>query len=249
LRQGKGVQTTVDGFLGGALALEQPAKGYRAGLDAMLLAAACDAKPGERVLDVGCGAGAVMLAAARRLGQVAFVGVEADQAMASLARGNILRNGLYDQVSVIEGDVEQPFARLGEAAFDATVSNPPFFDDPGRLRAPSPERRKAWMNGGGLAAWIGFMMKASREGGTITLIHRADALPAILEALAPKAGSVVVRPVHPFADAPASRVLVRAVKVGKAPFRLLSPLVCQTDAATPSPELDSLMRGRAFLDW
>jgi len=48
---------------------------------------------------------------------------------------------------------------------DAAFANPPFFDDAGALRGPAPERRAAWMADDGLAAWIGFLSKAVREGG------------------------------------------------------------------------------------
>ena len=41
--------------------------------------------------------------------------------------------------------------------------------------------------------------------------------------LAEKAGSFQVRPIHPFADTPASRVLVRAIRSGRAPLRLTMP--------------------------
>ncbi|HEY0436004.1 MAG TPA: methyltransferase, partial [Phenylobacterium sp.] len=51
-------QTTEDAVLDGRVQLRQPARGYRAGLDAALLAAACDAAPGQRVIEAGCGAGA-----------------------------------------------------------------------------------------------------------------------------------------------------------------------------------------------
>lgn len=249
MRRERGVQTTIDKFLNGAIELEQPAKGYRAGMDAILLAAACQAKPGERVLDLGCGAGAVMLAAAHRLEEVAFVGVEADAQIAALAQANAARNALSSRVSVRTSDVRGRLLDPDEPRFDAMISNPPFFDDPARLRAPSPERRAAWMNSAGLSAWIAYMLRAGRAGSSITLIHRTEALPAILEALNGKAGSVAVRPVLPYADSPASRVLVRAVKVAKGPFRLLAPLICQSDSRTPSPEFDSLMRGRSALEW
>ena len=43
----------ANGFLGGRLRLWQPARGYRSGADAVMLAAACPARPGERVLELG----------------------------------------------------------------------------------------------------------------------------------------------------------------------------------------------------
>jgi tRNA1(Val) A37 N6-methylase TrmN6 len=236
--------------LNGRLRLLQPVRGYRAGLDAALLAAACDAQPAARVLELGCGVGGALLAAAARRPQVRFVGVERDAEAAALARRNVALNGLEDRVEVLQGDVGRPFRELGVAPFDAALSNPPFFDDPQALRAPAPEKQGAWMADDGLEGWTGFLLKAVREGGAITLIHRADRLGDLLAALAPKAGSVQVRPVHPFADAPAKRVLVRAVKTGKAPLQLLPPLVLHVrDGAKHTPEADAILRGDAALEW
>lgn len=239
-----------DLWLGGRLRLVQPRRGYRAGLDAALLAAACDARPGERVLEAGAGAGAVLLAAAVRRPGAAFTGVERDPAALALLADNIVRNGLQDRVQATAGDVGRPFSRLGLPAFDAVLANPPFFDDPGAMRAPSAEKTQAWMADDGLGAWVAFLLKAVREGGALTLVHRADRLGDLLAALAAKAGSVQVRPVHPFHDVPAKRVLVRAVKTGKAPLRLLPPLVLhRREDGAATPEAEALMRGAAALAW
>jgi tRNA1(Val) A37 N6-methylase TrmN6 len=243
-------ETTEDLLLDRRVRLRQSARGYRAGLDAALLAAACDAAPGERVIEAGCGPGAVLLQAATRRPQVRFVGVERDPAALALALANIAANGLQDRVAAVAGDATRPFPELGEAPFDAALANPPFFDDPSRLRAPSEARRAAWIAEEGLAAWIGFLLKAVREKGAITVIHRADRLGDLLALLGPKTGSFEVRPVHPFADAPAKRVLVRAVKTGKAPLRLLPPLVLhERGAAGHRPEVEAVLRGEAALGW
>jgi tRNA1(Val) A37 N6-methylase TrmN6 len=242
--------TTEDGLLNGRIRLRQMARGYRAGLDAALLAAACDAKPGQRAIEAGCGPGGALLAAAARRPEVSFTGVERDPRAAALARENAALNGLETRVSVVEGDVALRFSGLGLEPFDAAMANPPFFDDPEALRGPSPERRAAWMADDGLEAWIGFLSKAVREGGSITVIHRADRLGDILALLAPKAGSVQVRPIHPFAEEPAKRVLVRAVKTGKAPLRLLPPLILHDrDGGKHRPEVEAILRGEADLGW
>ena len=236
--------------LDGRVRLLQPQRGYRAGVDAALLAAACDAPPGARVLEAGCGPGAALLAAAARRPTVRFWGLERDPAAAALARRNVALNGLEDRVEILEGDVASGFRALGLTPFDAVFANPPFFDDPAALRGPAPERRGAWMADAGLAAWTGFMLKAVREGGTLTLIHRAERLGEILALLAPKAGSAQVRPVHPFADTPAKRVLVRAVKTGRAPLRLLPPLVLHERAGGKhTAEVEAILRGQADLGW
>ena len=148
------------------------------------------------------------------------------------------------------GDVSAQFSALKLDAFDAALANPPFFDDPDALRGPAPEKAGAWLADDGLSAWIGFLTKAVREGGTITVIHRADRLRDLLTLLAPKAGSIQVRPIQPFADQPAKRVLVRAVKTGKAPLRLLPALVLhQRDGGKHSAEAEAILRGAADLPW
>jgi tRNA1(Val) A37 N6-methylase TrmN6 len=178
------------------------------------------------------------------------MGFENDLDALALAGGNIALNGLVDRVEVRAADVTQAFSRLGLPVFDAVLANPPFFDDPNALRAPSPARRAAWIAAEGLGAWCAFLLKAVREKGTITLIHRADRLADIMAELAPKAGSFAVRPIHPFADAPAKRVLVRAIKTGKAPLRILPPLILHARAgAKHTTEAEAILRGAADLPW
>jgi tRNA1(Val) A37 N6-methylase TrmN6 len=247
--------TTEDRMLDGRVRLRQPARGYRAGLDAALLAAACDARDGARVIEAGCGAGAALLAAAARRPGARFTGVERDAAALALALENIALNGMEGRVEAVAGDVALRFSGLGLPVFDAALANPPFFDDPDALRGPAAERRGAWMADDGLEAWIGWLSKAVREGGTITVIHRADRLADILALLAPKAGSAQVRPVLPFADQPAKRVLVRAVKSGKAPMRILPALVLHDrpnergGGGKHTAEAEAILRGEAALDW
>ena len=242
--------TQSDAILGGRVRLLQSARGYRAGMDAALLAAACDAQPGERVLDLGCGPGAVMLAAAVRRPGAHFTGIEADPDALDLARANIDLNGLEGRVEGLAGDVALPFSRLGLPRFDAALCNPPFFDDASALRGPAPEKSRAWMATDGLAAWTGYLLKAVRDGGTITLIHRADRLADLLGLLAPKAGSIRIRPVQPRAASPASRVIVRAVRGGRAPLALLPPLILHPEGEGKHTEAaEAILRDAAPLLW
>ncbi|MEC7796605.1 MAG: methyltransferase [Pseudomonadota bacterium] len=237
-------------LLCGRVRLRQPARGYRAGMDAALLAAAVAPRPGERLFEAGCGAGAVLMQIAARHDALSLTGLERDSSSAALARENAGLNGFGDRITVIEGDVAAGFRSLGLPPFDWAVSNPPFFDDPGALRAPAPGKQGAWMADDGLAAWTGLLLKAVREGGRIVIIHRADRLADLLALLGDKAGSFAIRPIQPFAEEPAKRVLVRAIKTGKAPLRLLPPLVLHDGSgAKHTPESEALLRGEAALDW
>jgi tRNA1(Val) A37 N6-methylase TrmN6 len=248
-------EVTDDRLLDGRVRLYQPRHGYRAGMDAALLAAACDLEPGERALEAGCGAGAVLLQAALRRPEARLVGVERDPQALELAEQNVVLNGLESRVIVRSGDVGRGFAAHGflapgEPPFDLAFANPPFFDDPNALRGPAPEKRQAWIADTGLDAWTRFLLKAVREGGRVIVIHRAERLLDLLALLGGQAGSFQIRPVHPFADEPAKRVLVRAVKTGKAPLKLLPALVLHDrSGAKHTPEAEAVFRGETGLAW
>ncbi len=233
-------------LLGGRVRLRQPAKGYRAGMDAALLAAAVSGKPGERLIEAGCGAGGALMQIAARQPEMALVGLERDADMAELARDNAVLNSA--PATILTGDVASGFRALDLPPFDWAISNPPFFDDPGALRAPAPGKRDAWMADDGLAAWTRFLLKSVREGGRIIVIHRADRLADLLALLGETAGSFSVRGIHPHADEPAKRVLVQATKTGRAPLRLLPPLILHDRSGSKhTPEAEAILRGEAAL--
>jgi tRNA1(Val) A37 N6-methylase TrmN6 len=236
-------------LLGGRVRLRQPVNGYRAGMDAALLAAAVGAKPGERVFEAGCGAGAVLMQVAARRPDTVLTGLERDPATAALARENAVLNGFEDRIRVLTGDVADGFRPLDLKPFDWVISNPPFFDDATTLRAPSPGKRGAWIADDGLGAWSGLLLKAVRENGRILMIHRADRLADILSTLGEKAGSFSILPIQPFADQPAKRVLVQAIRTGRAPLKLLPALILHDrSGAKHTPEAEAVLRGEAGLD-
>ena len=249
------VDVSEDRLMGGRIRLLQPVRGYRAGLDAALLAAACHMEPGERALEAGCGAGAVLFQAAARLPGALFTGVERDPAALNLARRNIALNGVEDRVRARPGDVGRGFAaqgflEAGEPPFDLALANPPFYDDPAAMRAPAPEKRGAWMADTGLDAWTRFLLRAVRDGGRVLMIHRAERLFDVIALLGAQAGSFQVRPIHPHADESAKRVLVLATRSGKAPLKLLPALVLhERGGEKHTPEAEAILRGEAALGW
>ena len=87
-------QIVENGLLNGRVRLRQPARGYRAGMDAALLAAAVAPQAGQSVIEAGCGAGAVLMQIAARHPGVRLTGLERDPVMADLAMQNAVLNGV-----------------------------------------------------------------------------------------------------------------------------------------------------------
>jgi tRNA1(Val) A37 N6-methylase TrmN6 len=223
-----------DGLLGGRVRLRQPAEGYRAAIDPVLLAAAAPARPGQSVVDLGCGPGAAALCLLRRVGDCRVTGIELQADLVALANENASANGLEGLFSVVCGDV----ASLDRSAFggvDQVISNPPYL--PPERAAADKLGDVATVETVPLAAWLAVALSLVREKGCVTVIHRADRLDEILAALRPRAGDIAVLPLWPRAGEPARRVIVSARRGVRSPLRLLPGLVLHradgsyTDAA------------------
>jgi len=95
---------TNDAFLDGRVRVFQPRKGFRAGTDSVLLAAAIDPDLTGRALEIGCGAGGALLPACACLPGLSFTGLERDASMASLARRGVAENDIGGRVEIVDGD-------------------------------------------------------------------------------------------------------------------------------------------------
>ena len=244
---------TEDAVLGGRLRLRQLQHGHRVGHDAILLAAACPGRGGERAADLGAGVGAAGLALAARVTGITVTLVELDPELAALASENVRLNDLVRQVSVLTLDVASPTADYAAAGLhpgylQRVLMNPPF-NDPQRSRASPDSRRKLAHHGSheALAGWVQVAGRLLQAAGTLTLIWRGDALDEVLRALVPLFGAITVLPVHPGPSKAAVRVLVRATKGSHAPLTLLPGFFLNDASGRTSPEAQSVLRQGAIL--
>jgi tRNA1(Val) A37 N6-methylase TrmN6 len=243
--------TTEDLFLGGQLRLRQPQSGHRAGHDAMLLAAATSARPGDRVVEFGAGVGAAGLAVVKRAGAINLVLVEIDAELAKLARDNATRNAIGADVIVLDvTSAAEAFAGMGLApdSADVVLMNPPFNDAARHRASPDSSRAAAHIaDDATLEAWTGSARRILKSGGALTLIWRADGLAEVMAALARGFGSLAIQPIHAEPAKPAIRVLVRAVKGGKAPTRILAGLMLNDESGVPNKWVAEILAGKGGL--
>ncbi len=216
--------------------------------DAVLLAASVAppaAARDARVLDAGCGAGTVALCLAARRADWRLAGLERDEATAELARANVAANGWRERIAIHRGDLAR--WRPQGPLFDAVATNPPWLDPAQGSAPPDPQRAAARVETMPLARWIENCLRLLRPGGALHLLHRPERLAVILAALEGRAGAIALRPLHAAADAPAGRILLRAVKGSKAAPDLLPGLVLHDEGGAWTPAARAVLRDGAAL--
>ncbi|MGH6767755.1 MAG: tRNA1(Val) (adenine(37)-N6)-methyltransferase [Xanthobacteraceae bacterium] len=250
---GRRESLTEDSALGGRVRLRQPRDGHRVGHDAILLAAACPARAGDAVVDLGAGVGAAGLALAARVADANVTLVEIDPELAALAAENVQLNRLEARVRAVALDVSAPSRAFAAAGLPPdsvmrVLMNPPFNDPAVQRPSPDVGRRRAHVAPRGeLAVWVRTAARLLRPRGTLTMIWRADALGDVLAVLAPGFGSIAVLPVHPKASSPAIRVVVRAAKASRGPLMLLPGLMLNDERGRPTAAAEAVLRERAPL--
>jgi tRNA1Val (adenine37-N6)-methyltransferase len=219
-------------FLDGRVAVEQPETGFRSGTDAVMLAAAVPAQPGQSVLELGAGSGTASLCLAHRVPSLLVTGVEIDADVAQLASRNagtkarIVRADIFDLPPELRRD------------FDHVFANPPFHEN--GQQSPDPARARALSDDGSLSQWLSLGLQRTVSGGFFTAIIRADRIPEALAALGQK--GVNLLPLWPRAGMAAKRAILLARKGSKAPFHLLSGLVLHEADGRYTDETQAILR-------
>ena len=223
--------------------------GFRTGLDAVMLAAACPAKDGQAVLDLGCGVGGACLSLAARVPDLALSGIDVQAGLVALARRNAALNGRQG-AAFKEGDIRARDV-LPESAFDHVICNPPYYDHGAHTPSPNPVRaaanghmpRDSEEGAAALQDWLDAAFRALKSKGTLTLIHDAAMVAQIVAGLGRRFGAVEIIPLWPKAGLPAKRVIVRAVKDRRSPATLHPGLVLHEADGTQTKAADAVLRG------
>lgn len=241
-------ELTDDAFLGGLLQILQPQKGYRAGMDAVLLAAAVPATASELILEAGSGVGVAALCLARRVRGVQVMGLEIQQNLVAIAENNAQRNGLTSDVTFVVGDILKTPASVKSMSFDHFMCNPPYFDQPGAYRRSEAGKEVSNMGTGAqLEDFIQWGLRRLKPKGRITLIHRAERLEEIISLFHGKVGDIRVCPIWPRLGDAAKRVIVSGQNGAKSPLKLLAGFAMHEPGRRYSREAERYLRDGAAI--
>lgn len=205
----------------GGMSLLQTDGEFKLTRDALLLAGFAPVRAGDRVCDLGCGVGNLLIPLAARAKGLTLDGVELRETAAALCRENLARNGLAG--TVVTGDLKERHEELPWGCYDLVVANPPYFPAGSGFASPDPARELARTEGAyTLAAACGAAERLCRYGGRFALCLRPERLAELMAALSahhlePKRMQLI----QPAAEAPANLVLLEARKGGRPGLKLL----------------------------
>ena len=202
------------------LKLRHLPNGFKTSMDSVLLASACIAKAGDKILDMGCGVGGAGFCLLRRVKGLNLTGVDIQVEQIDLARENAAANGFIDNSEFIAADIID-FKR--EKEFHHIIMNPPYLDGGKHLRSPHPEKATAMgheVEMHSLKEWIDAAHFNLKSNGTLTIIHRADCVDMIIRDMGKRFGAIELIPLWPKTNVDAKRVIIRAVKDRRSPMVL-----------------------------
>lgn len=222
----KGKEVTLDDLQNGYY-IYQSEKGFRFGVDAVLLSKFAAVKEGEKVLDMGSGTGIIPILLAAKSKGKHFTGLEIQKESVEIAKESVAYNKLSDRVEIVEGDIKEASSIFERESFQVITSNPPYMIAQHGLRndldAKYIARHEALCTFEDIARETSRLLKAR---GRFYLIHRPFRLVELVNTLTKyKLEPKRIRFIHSYEDKEPSMVMIEAMKGANSGVRIDPPLI------------------------
>ncbi len=231
---------TEDALFDGRIRCLQHRTGYRFSLDAVLLGNFIQPRPGDRILDLGCGCGIVSLILAYRWPSVSITGLEIQPGLAALANKNVALNNWQERIEIVQGDLREIGKYIDPGSFDWVVSNPPYRKSgTGRVNPGGEQALARHEQAADLASVIKAANWAVRKRGRGAFIYPASRGAAVISELK-NAGLEPKKMLSIFSypGSAANLLIIETVKQGGEELTILPPFyVYQERDGEYSPEM------------
>lgn len=234
-------ETMEDLQLGG-LKLLQKKKGFRFGMDSVLLAHFADIRKGDRTADFGTGTGILPLLLIGRGKGSEFHGLEIQPEYCEMAERTMKINHLTDRVHIHCHDAGQADLLFPPCSIDSVICNPPYGVPGSGLVSPFSDRAAARnQNPDTLQSFFRAAFRILKGRGKISIIYPVQHMLSVMNLMAvqhlePKRFQLV----YPQADGAANLVLIEGVKDARPSLHPMKPLVIFDEKKDLTNELKSI---------
>ena len=212
------------------------------GMDAVLLSGFASVKPGEHVLDLGCGNGIIPILLEAKTKGEHFTGLEIQPENVDMACRSVSYNHLESKITILQGDIKDASRRFGASSFHVITTNPPYMTDQHGLTNENPAKAIARHE---LLCTLEDVIRESAKllmpHGRFYMVHRPFRLAEIMcqmsrFGLEPKR----LKLVHPFVDKEPNMVLIEGLKGGNPRITVEKPLIVFERPGVYSREINDL---------
>ena len=233
---------TIEDLQLAGLSLIQAKKGFRYGMDSVLLAYFADIRCNETVCDFGTGNGILPLLLVGRGKGHTFYAFEIMEDAAELARRNVKLNLLDERIHIIHSDASDANLYIDPCSVDSIICNPPYSHPSSSLASPNTQKAAArCQKENTLDGMFSAAFRILKGKGKIHLIYPASQMLYLMKKLQqhhlePKC----LRMVYPSVAKPANLFLIEAVKDAKPTLHHMPPLVIYQESGCLTSELKSV---------
>lgn len=212
------------------LKLLQKKKGFRFGMDSVLLADFADIRNNEMVADFGTGSCILPLLLIGRNKGAFFHCFEIQDNIAEMAERTVSMNHLEKRIQIYHSEAENAAKLIRECSIDSVICNPPYgipgavLNSPYETRAVSKSQESGTLDGFFRSAF-----RILKGKGKISLIYPTAGMLHIMKQLQqnhlePKRFQLI----YPYEDKPSNLVMIEAVKDAKPSLHPMEPLIIYT---------------------
>ena len=205
------MKVSIDSFIGGKIKIYQPVKGYRAGLDAVLLASTVKTFDKCKLLDVGSGTGVISFCIAYRSNNIFITGIEKNFTYYSLSLKSKKINNLKSIINFSNTDL----AYVNNFQYDIVVSNPPWFLKGSTYESDNNLLNDAKIESLDLNIWIQKIYENLNSKGSYYTIFPYNRVDKIVRLLEHYFTLVNIYPISSFLDSAPNKAIIYAKKTGK----------------------------------
>lgn len=211
-------------FFEGKLVVYQPVKGYRFGIESILLGNFLKLKTGEKALELGAGSGIISFIATKRFPKTKIWMIELNPIFIKCIKKTIQINNFRNGPFCIRGDFLKIPLKLG--IWDVIFSNPPYFKTGSGRESPDSLKNIAKRSPKeSLDTFLKAVSQLLKNGGRFYLIFTAFRMAELFFLLKkyhlePK----TLRLVYSYPEDEARFVMIEAIKNAKEEIRIKPPL-------------------------